>query len=80
MKTWEDFKAENNIEIAKIESALEYEKPQSISDVLREIYRIVPDWKALPNPNQKGQYCQVVLYPPSGFTCSISVTKYELYN
>ena len=78
-KSWDDMHKEVTAAISKIEAELEANPPKKIYDVLAAVNMVAPSWGALPNNNGEGQYCQVVLYPPSGFSCSLQVAKYDLY-
>lgn len=85
IKTWDEAKANSDKLTDAIESILEKNRSESISDVLRAVNSIDNKCGAIPNPNpnQEGQYCQLILYPSQKWNTwsitSMSITKYNIY-
>ena len=81
--TWDEAKANSDKLTNAIENLLENNKPDNIADVLSAVYKIDKNCSALPNPNQEGQYCQLILYPSPKWntwsSTSMSITKYNIY-
>lgn len=82
--TWEEAKSNSDKLTNAIESLLEKEQPKSIVDVLKAVKQIDENCGTLPNPNQEGKYCQLVLYPSKRWNTwsqiSMSISKYNLYS
>lgn len=81
--TWDEAKANSDKLTNAIEKLLEKEQPKSITDVLKAVNKIDKGTSVLPNPNQEGLYCQLVLYPSQKWQTwsqtSMSISKYNLY-
>ena len=81
--TWDEAKANSDKLTNEIEALLERQQPKSIADVLKSVNEIDKNTGALPNPNQEGQYCQLILYPSAKWktwsNTSMSISKYNLY-
>lgn len=69
-KTWQQLNDEVQTEIKKIKGVLKTEN--TLSDVLSICKKIVPTWAVYPNYNEDRTYCQFVLTPPNGFSCSFT--------
>ena len=80
--TWDEAKINSDKLVNLIDEQLQKEQPKSIADVLKAVYTIDKDCRAIPNPNQHGQCCQLILYPPPKWNTwsqtSMSITKYNL--
>lgn len=82
-KTWQDAKDNSDILTGAIENILNNNPPKNIADILAAVKKIDKKCGAIPNPNYKGQYCQLILYPSPKWqtwsTTSMSITKYNIY-
>ena len=81
--TWDEAKINSDKLINSIESLLDKKTPKNISDVLSAVKDIDSNCGAIGNINDKGQYCQLILYPSRkwhtwGIT-SMSISKYNLF-
>ncbi len=83
-KSWDDLKANADRLTDLIEGRLEKEPPKRIADVLKAVNQVDSNCSALPNPNQKGHYCQLMIYPSVKWETwpqiSMDISKYDLYN
>lgn len=81
--TWDESKANHDKLEKAIVRLLDKKQPKSITDVVKAVKKIDRNCGVLPNPNQDGKYCQLILYPSAKWNTwsetSMSISKYNLY-
>lgn len=81
--TWQDAKDNSDVLTDAIENILKIKSPKNISDVLAAVKKVDNLTSCLPNPNQEGQYCQLIIYPSKKWhtwsSTSMSISKYNLF-